>query len=55
MLRKMVDAYHDIGGRGKLHLQVHLSWAPDEDAALAIRHDQWRSNVFGTRVLAELS
>jgi probable non-F420 flavinoid oxidoreductase len=46
-LRKMVDAYRDAGGRGKLHLQVHLSWAPNEDAALAIAHDQWRSNVFG--------
>jgi probable non-F420 flavinoid oxidoreductase len=46
-LRKMADAYRDAGGRGKLHLQVHLSWAPNEDAALAIAHDQWRSNVFG--------
>ncbi|HSL10380.1 MAG TPA: LLM class F420-dependent oxidoreductase, partial [Actinomycetota bacterium] len=28
--------------------QVHLSWDPDEDTALAMAHDQWRSNVFGT-------
>jgi hypothetical protein len=41
-LRKRVDAYRDAGGRGKLHLQMHLSWAPDEDAALAIAHSQWR-------------
>nr|MDT0665402.1 LLM class F420-dependent oxidoreductase [Micromonospora sp. DSM 115978] len=29
-------------------LQVHLSWVPggDEDEALRIAHDQWRSNVF---------
>ena len=27
----MIDAYRDAGGRGPLHLQVHLSWAPDED------------------------
>jgi probable non-F420 flavinoid oxidoreductase len=49
-LRKMVDAYRDAGGRGKLHLQVHLSWAPDEGAALAIAHDQWRTNVFAPPV-----
>ncbi len=45
-LREMVDAYRDAGGRGKLHLQVHLSWAPDEQEALHIAHDQWRTNVF---------
>jgi probable non-F420 flavinoid oxidoreductase len=53
-LQKMVDAYRDAGGRGKLHLQVHLSWAPEEDAALAIAHDQWRSNVFGPPVCWDL-
>jgi probable non-F420 flavinoid oxidoreductase len=45
-LRAMIDAYRSAGGRGGLHLQVHLSWAPDEDEALAIAHDQWRSNTF---------
>jgi alkanesulfonate monooxygenase SsuD/methylene tetrahydromethanopterin reductase-like flavin-dependent oxidoreductase (luciferase family) len=44
-LRELVDAYRDVGGRGRLHLQVHLSWAPDEAAAEAIAHDQWRTNV----------
>ncbi|HEX2212323.1 MAG TPA: LLM class F420-dependent oxidoreductase, partial [Mycobacterium sp.] len=34
------------GGRGPARLQIHLSWAPTEDQALAIAHDQWRSNVF---------
>ncbi len=29
-----------------LGVQVHLFWAPTEDEALAIAHDQWRSNVF---------
>jgi hypothetical protein len=42
------------GGSGKLHLQVHLSWAPDEGAALTIAHDQWRSNVFGPPVCWDL-
>ena len=25
---------------------MHLSWAPDEEEALAIAHDQWRTNLF---------
>jgi probable non-F420 flavinoid oxidoreductase len=45
-LRRMIDAYREAGGRGALHLQLHLSWAPDEEAARAIAMDQWRSNVF---------
>ncbi|MFD6416251.1 TIGR03885 family FMN-dependent LLM class oxidoreductase [Streptomyces sp. NPDC060194] len=46
-LRKITDAYRSAGGEGPLHLQVHLSWAPDEDEALALAHDQWRTNVHG--------
>jgi probable non-F420 flavinoid oxidoreductase len=45
-LRRMIDAYRTAGGRGSLHLQVHLSWAPEEAQAEAIAHEQWRSNVF---------
>ncbi len=45
-LRDMLSAYRDAGGRGKAVLQVHLSWAPTEQAALATAMDQWRSNVF---------
>jgi probable non-F420 flavinoid oxidoreductase len=45
-LRRIIDAYREAGGRGRLHLQVHLSWAPDETQAEAIAHEQWRSNVF---------
>lgn len=45
-LRQMVDAYRERGGRGKLYLQVHLSYDPDPDEALRIAHEQWRSNVF---------
>ena len=41
-----VDAYRGAGGTGPVALQVRLSWAPTEDEALAIAHDQWRSNVF---------
>ena len=45
-LRKMIDAYRGAGGRGKLHLQVHVSWAPTQEQAEALAHEQWRSNVF---------
>ncbi|MFF0308092.1 TIGR03885 family FMN-dependent LLM class oxidoreductase [Streptosporangium sp. NPDC004379] len=46
-LREVLGAYRDAGGKGKAVLQVHLSWAETDDEALAIAHDQWRSNVFG--------
>ncbi|HWO65510.1 MAG TPA: TIGR03885 family FMN-dependent LLM class oxidoreductase [Umezawaea sp.] len=53
-LRQMVDAYRDAGGKGKLHLQVHLSWDPDEEQATRIAHEQWRSNVFPPPVCWDL-
>ena len=40
-LRAMLDAFD-----GPASLQVHLSWAPTEEEALRIAHDQWRTNVF---------
>lgn len=46
-LREIVGAYRDAGGRGPLHLQAHLSWAPTEEEAAALAHDQWRTNVHG--------
>src|SRR4051795_1135040 len=45
-LREVIAAYRDAGGQGTLTIQVHVSWDPDPDRALAIAHDQWRSNVF---------
>ena len=49
-LRRVLAAYRDAGGRGPTRLQIHLSWAPTEDEALATAHDQWRSNVLGPPV-----
>jgi len=50
-LRRVVEAFREGGGEGKpIAVQVHLSWAPDEDEALAVAHDQWRSNVFGAEL-----
>ena len=46
-LERVVAAFRDGGGEGKpMLLQVHVSWAPDEDEALRIAHDQWRTNIF---------
>jgi alkanesulfonate monooxygenase SsuD/methylene tetrahydromethanopterin reductase-like flavin-dependent oxidoreductase (luciferase family) len=45
-LREMIAAYRDAGGRGKLVLQLHLSYDPDPDRALAMAFEEWHSNVF---------
>jgi probable non-F420 flavinoid oxidoreductase len=47
-LERVIGAFREGGGEGKpVRLQVHLSWAEDEEEALRIAHDQWRTNVFG--------
>jgi probable non-F420 flavinoid oxidoreductase len=46
-LRRVLDAFREAGGRGPASVQVHLSYAATEEEALAIAHDQWRSNVIG--------
>lgn len=32
-MREVIDAYRGAGGTGPVHVQVHVSWAPDERAA----------------------
>ena len=49
-LRRVMAAYREAGGRGPGRLQIHLSWAPTDEEALAIAHDQWRTNVFSPPV-----
>ena len=46
-LRRVLGSYREAGGNGTTALQIHVSWAPTDDEALLIAHDQWRSNVFG--------
>ncbi|GAA4427490.1 hypothetical protein GCM10023169_27570 [Georgenia halophila] len=50
----MSAAYRDEGGRGRLALQLHLSWAPTDEEAGAIAHDQWRTNVFAEPLSLDL-
>jgi probable non-F420 flavinoid oxidoreductase len=55
VLRRVLDAFRSAGGVGKpAYLQVHVSWAGTDAAALAIAHDQWRSNVFQPPVCWDL-
>jgi probable non-F420 flavinoid oxidoreductase len=54
-VRAVVEAFRRGGGEGKpVFLQVHLSWAADEDTALAVAHDQWGTNVFDPVLAMEL-
>ena len=47
-LRRVIEAFREGGGGGKpVAVQVHLSWAEDEETALAIAHDQWRTGLLG--------
>ncbi len=45
-MERVIGGWRDAGGTGRLVIQVHVSWAPTEEEALRIAHDQWRTNVF---------
>lgn len=53
-LRRIIDAYRGAGGSGPIVLQVHLSYASTDAEALAIAHEQWRTNVFSAPVCWDL-
>jgi probable non-F420 flavinoid oxidoreductase len=54
-LRRVTEAFREGGGEGKpMVLQAHVSWAPTEEEALLIAHDQWRTNLFGPPVCWDL-
>ncbi|MFD4420302.1 TIGR03885 family FMN-dependent LLM class oxidoreductase [Agromyces sp. NPDC058484] len=53
-LRQFMDAYRDAGGRGPMAVQVHLSWAPTDEEAVAIAHDQWRQSLVPANLAWEL-
>ncbi len=46
-LERVLSAFREGGGEGKpVFLQVHLAWAEDEQRALDLAYDQWRTNLF---------
>jgi len=54
-LRPVLDAFREGGGEGKpISVQVKVAWAPTDDEALAGAHDQWRTNVFDSALMADL-
>jgi probable non-F420 flavinoid oxidoreductase len=54
-LRGIIDAFRDGGGDGKpVRVQAKVAWAPTEDEALAGAHDQWRTNVFDSVLMADI-
>lgn len=46
-LRRVVEAYRSAGGEGPCVLQVHLSLAETDAAALALAEDQWPNGLIG--------
>lgn len=54
-LGDVIDAFRDGGGEGKpVYLQVKLSYARDDAAALQGAYDQWRTNILAAPVSEEL-
>jgi alkanesulfonate monooxygenase SsuD/methylene tetrahydromethanopterin reductase-like flavin-dependent oxidoreductase (luciferase family) len=54
-LVELIDAFRRGGGQGKpLYLQVHLSYARDDDTARANAFDQWRANATSAAVAEAL-
>lgn len=50
-LRPVIDAFRSAGGEHKrVAVQVQLSWAATDAEALAIAHEQWRTNVFSGEI-----
>jgi probable non-F420 flavinoid oxidoreductase len=54
-LRAIIDAFREGGGEDKpVAVQAKVAWAPTEDEALAGAHEQWRTNVFDSGLMADL-
>src|SRR5215210_3347474 len=52
----VVDAFRRGGGAGKpMYLKVQLSYAEDDRAAREGAFDQWRTNIFPSHVLGDVS
>lgn len=50
VLERVLAAFREEGGDKPAFLQVHLSWAETEDEAIAVAHEQWKTNMFGSEL-----
>jgi len=54
-VRAVVEAFRSGSGGGKpMSLQVHISYAPTDEEALRHAFEQWRTNIFESRLLADV-
>jgi coenzyme F420-dependent glucose-6-phosphate dehydrogenase len=52
---KFIEAFHKGGGAGKpMYLQALHAYAPDHDTALKEAWQEWRTNLFGSGIQADL-
>jgi hypothetical protein len=55
-LKEVVDAFRQNGGEGKpVYLKTQLSYAASDEEALNGAWDQWRTNIFHSTVLGDLT
>ncbi|CAN5325461.1 TIGR03885 family FMN-dependent LLM class oxidoreductase [soil metagenome] len=56
-LEKMVEAFrqNDKNTKKPLALKVQISYAPNEDDALKGAWDQWKNNIFPSKLLADIN
>jgi hypothetical protein len=54
-LRAIIAAFREGGGDGKpIVVQAKVAYAATDDEALAGAHEQWRTNVFDSVLMADL-
>lgn len=55
-LKKMVEAFRERGGPGKpLALKVQISYANTKEEALEMAWEQWKNNIFPSKLLADIN
>lgn len=54
-LKKIIGAFREGGGEGKpVYVKVQLSYDKELKSALRMAHEQWRNNVFPSRLLSDI-
>jgi probable non-F420 flavinoid oxidoreductase len=54
-LRDVIDAFRQGGGHGKpVVVQAKVAYGATDDAAVTAAHEQWRTNVFDSALMADL-